>query len=437
MKVARAGQERLRLDGARFEECEIVAAAEIRVRLHRCIRIAPNDKVVTAAVNGTVRGIAVDRVLVAGFDWNPLGRRVLVDEAEYERLGVDLVVGNRAVPSDGVVGAEDVSAGRSNDCQRLRLVVAPGMKAGRVEAVSTRTIGELEPSAPQLAQLDELVLHREAADCQRVKKALVQSTTHSLDNSIATWTRTWPEADPHLSAHEHLLELVLERLDLVEHGVALGANAPPLGLVAVNSLECDAHVVPLQLALVLRQSVLNRLHDVCTFSIACRQLVQALELVFAHLVRELLVVSDQLLHVVLPLLRDLGLYSLEVVDHELVRLERGQLVEKVCEFGEALGGRLVLLAVLHAQQQRNVLIEWEAASYFRRTRTVVNLVTEVALDLAICVCAALVLFHQHLVDVSGTRAIAARKDARIIVNLTAADEFAHHQRFQTHPVDNN
>ena len=90
----------------------------------------------------------------------------------------------------------------------------------------------------------------------------------------------------------------------------------------------------------------------------------------------------------------------------------------------------LFLAELHIEQQRNVLIVWKLGAVVGK---IVNLRTEMALD-HLPIGVEDVVLYQHCLDVSSTRAPAARKKARIVVHLVAAGEIANDQIFHAHFV---
>ena len=69
-----------------------------------------------------------------------------------------------AIPSHWSVSAENVSLGCLDDCQHARLVFALGVKVRRLEAVSTRSVEQLELLVAQLAELDQVFLYFLVAD---------------------------------------------------------------------------------------------------------------------------------------------------------------------------------------------------------------------------------------------------------------------------------
>ena len=379
LKVARAGQIRLGFDGRTAEELEVEAPAEIRVRLVGRVRVIPNDNVVAAAEYRPVRGIAADGILVAGLDGHQqrLAALAAIDQAEQERLRV-LFVFARAVPGDGRIAAEDAIVCRAYDRERVRLVVALGVEARCFEAVLCRSVEELELLAAQLAQLDELVLHAIGANNGRVDKTRVQLAAHALEPSAARGARVQrrPEAD-RLLANNRLGELVVESAHLAEQEVTIELYVSPLVLVAVECLQREVDALLVEDGRVLGQLALDGGH-LALESLFDFGRVHALGLALVHLVQELLVVSAQPVHVRLALYHDVGLQPLEVVEHVAVRVELGKLVEQLRDGAEAALGRVVLAAVLHVEQQRDVLVRHETHSVVVRVR--VDLVTEVALD---------------------------------------------------------
>ena len=85
--------------------------------------------------------------------------------------------------------------------------------------------------------------------------------------------------------------------------------------------------------------------------------------------------------------------------------------------------------MVRVHQVEKYLIDREAFVVVVLARIAVNLMAELTLDLYEQACVAVVLYH-HFVDVSGARALAARQNARIVVDLVAAGELAHHNIFE-------
>ena len=110
----------------------------------------------------TILGMAIDCPCFHG-DRHELWSACWIYQTEYKRVRVGLVV-LPAVPSNCRIAAKDESLARLEDCQRTRLVVAFGMKAFRLKAISGPSIEQLELLAAQIAQLDEVALHLVAVD---------------------------------------------------------------------------------------------------------------------------------------------------------------------------------------------------------------------------------------------------------------------------------
>ena len=117
-------------------------------------------------------------------DWHKLRLFCCIHEAEYEGIWIDFVT-TCAVPSDCCVTAENESVGCLDDGQRVRLLVALGMKAGRGESISCRAIEQLELLSLQLAQLEWVVLHLKVADYRRVDRSRVETAKQRF-NLIVT-----------------------------------------------------------------------------------------------------------------------------------------------------------------------------------------------------------------------------------------------------------
>ena len=303
------------------------------------------------------------------------------------------------------------------------------MKAGRGESISTGSVEQLELLASQVAQVDEVALHLVAVDYLRVDGYRERAAyALKLLNVAAVCARS--EVD-HLLADDLLFELFCQRSHLLAQRVALALDVLPLGLVAVECLENEVQLVFVQLALVILERLLDRLQFALQCRVVCVQPTQTLVLSLAHSVHKCLIVVDKLLYVELLLEQDVGLDSLEVVDHVAALVDLGERVEQLRQLVEALLGRLMLSAVAYAQQMRNVIVGKELSAVVGK---IVNLLAEMALDHLSARRCEVVVLHQHRVDVSGTRSLATRKNARIGVHAVAAGELAHHQLFQIHFV---
>ena len=210
------------------------------------------------------------------------------------------------------------------------------MEIGGLKSVSTRSIEQLELLAAQLAQLDEVLLHLVATQDRRVDRSVVKNAAQTLgDTRIARAPRL---EENHMIAEDFLFELVFQRFHSLGRVVALRLNALPLVLVAVKCLDYEVQVVFAQLALVLDERSIDRLQLARQLLVGLHVL-QTSDLAFVHLVQQVAIVRRQLLHVGLLVEQDVGLHSLEVVDHEALLVELGQLVEQLCQLVEALLGR--------------------------------------------------------------------------------------------------
>ena len=210
------------------------------------------------------------------------------------------------------------------------------MEIGGLKSVSRRSIEQLELLAAQLAQLDEVLLHLVATQDRRVDRSVVKNAAQTLgDTRIARAPRLEKN---HMIAEDFLFELVFQRFHSLGRVVALRLNALPLVLVAVKCLDYEVQVVFAQLALVLDERSIDRLQLARQLLVGLHVL-QTSDLAFVHLVQQVAIVRRQLLHVGLLVEQDVGLHSLEVVDHEALLVELGQLVEQLCQLVEALLGR--------------------------------------------------------------------------------------------------
>ena len=427
LKVVGAGEEGLCLVGAARVQLEVVAMAQIRVAAAVGVRVVGYFDVVSAAKGRSVARAAVDAVGAGGLDRNEQRHVARIDEAEDERLGVDLVAVG-AVPGHLRIAAEHEAQSGLGDDERARPIVALGVEVGGSEAVACRSIDELELASVELAERDELLLRLRRGENARLDHArrvhVLQVAAQLLDSTACTRSGCCFRLVRHeldeLIVDELLLELDVELTHLLAQRVALDLNLLPLLLVAVERLQVEVEVLLLQSDLVLEDDLVDGV-DVGAERLVRAHVVDALLLAGVELVDELGVVLVDARDVGLALLVYVVLDLLEVLDQVLFVVESRQLVEQSRQVGELLLGHLVLAAVAQAEQVRHVRVARKRAAIRLGQR--VHVLAEVALDAT--GVGGRVVADQHGVDVLAARAMAARQDAHVLVDLVAAVVFAH------------